>query len=537
MIKIFHRAFSLLQHRSSFSNVSKGMEMNSGQLINVNGWVKSVRPASTDCIFITLTDWSENLQLLVSKDHFQGNIADIQRISIESVISAKGVLKTRPASALRTTEVNGNVELEVVELELLNAADPLPLIFKDNILPEEEKRLEYRYLDLRRKEMQRNIRFRSAVVHEIRQKMQSLDFVDIETPLLFKSTPEGAAEFIVDAGNGFQYALPQSPQQFKQLLVIGGFEKYYQIAKCFRNESLRSDRQPEFTQFDIEMGFAGENDVKNVVEIVIREIWTKFLGIMPQFKKMTYDEALCLYGSDKPDLRTNLCLKFESIDGQNIQETLSIPKNLIDKQIIRQFSESDVEGTINRSFVEQGDIVIFRTSRTLKAHVGYTLLGRVRQSCIQKLNFEPDLNTFLWVNEFPLFYDSNGKLNSMHHPFTAPIANQRHLLESEPLSVRAHHYDLVLNGVEIGGGSARIHEASFQEEILGKYLQLPHDKIALFKHLLDALKYGAPPHAGFALGLDRLIAVMRGSKSIRDVIAFPKNSSGHDPLFRAPTKQ
>jgi aspartyl-tRNA synthetase len=537
MIKRVHRALSLLQDIPELPKTLRFLEKGTGERVKVNGWVKSIRSSSPTSIFITLSDCSETLQLLVCKENLNVDFGRIHSITNDTVISVEGRLKPRPAQAVRAHEINGDVELEVLELKILNKAHPLPLVFKEGLLPDEEKRLEYRYLDLRRKEMQRNIRFRSSLVHSIRQEMHSLGFIDIETPLLFKGTPEGAAEFIVEKGDGLYYALPQSPQQFKQLLVIGGFDKYYQIAKCFRNEDLRSDRQPEFTQIDIEMGFSGEEEVIGVIERVLRMVWSTFFGIEPRFEKISYDQALCIYGSDKPDLRGEFYIQQESRDADVAHEQLLIPTQLVDGKIIQQFSSLNIEGTASRTHISRDDLIIFKASRLLKAHVGSTLLGRVRQMCIQALNLEPKLDTFLWVNNFPLFCENGGQLNSMHHPFTAPRPEQKSLLLTDPLLVRAHHYDLVLNGVEIGGGSVRIHDAALQEEIFRKYLKLPDEKVALFQHLLDALKYGAPPHAGFAIGLDRLAALMCNAQSIRDVIAFPKNSSGHDLLFKTPIKK
>lgn len=507
-----------------------------GQSITLKGWIKSIRPASANCIFMTLSQAQETVQLVLSRDKDPEQFENIKNLLVESVVSVKGLVMERPPSSKRTDSVFGNIEVDVLKMDILNRAEKLPLIFKDNILPEEDKRLEYRYLDLRRKEMQSNLRLRSNVTYCIRKHLHELGFVDIETPLLFKSTPEGAKEFIVDRGDGTCYALPQSPQQFKQLLVIGGFEKYYQIAKCFRNEDLRSDRQPEFTQLDIEMGFADSKSVTSVIEGVVSRVFTEFLKITPHFKTITYDEALAMYGSDKPDLRGNWTIETMLKSNSNTVETLKLPKELVNTSLINEFESSNLEGTVKKWYSIENEVYIFTVERSVRAHVGITLLGKIRLSLLNSLKLTHDLSKLLWVKDFPLFYQSPlGHLESMHHPFTAPLQSHLDLMKTDALSARAHHYDLILNGVEIGGGSARIHDSALQETIMREYLRLSEEKIGLFKHLLDALKCGAPPHAGIALGLDRLLAIITGSSSIRDVIAFPKNSSGHDLLFKTPT--
>lgn len=528
--------------------------------VEVRGWIKSVRPASSSCLFMTLSDCIDQLQLVVTRDKCLHNFNQLALLTVESVVTASGLLTPRPEHSKRTHTRHGDVELQVAKMDIVSKAQqPLPIVFKDQLVPDEDKRLEFRYLDLRRPEMQRNIRFRSAVIHTMRQVLQALDFVDIETPLLFKSTPEGAKEFIVqtEGGKGC-YALPQSPQQFKQLLVISGFQRYYQVAKCFRNEDLRADRQPEFTQLDLEMGFAGQHDVIATIEALIQKVWKQHLNLTPNFHSITYDDALGKYGTDKPLFLHKWCIATECFDASTITEsfTVSMPSyphspshspscSFDHKQLCSLFHALQVDGTLSRDAIQTRDDedgkhhVKFVVTRSRFAHVGCTLLGRVRMAFLSSLNLPPNLVDFVWVKEFPLFrrqQSSNNQLESMHHPFTAPLATHIDLLKGDNvLLVRAQHYDLVLNGVEIGGGSVRIHDFALQQEIMQRHLGLTADKMALFKHLLDALKCGAPPHAGIALGLDRLVSLMLGTASIRDVIAFPKSSSGVDYLFKTPS--
>lgn len=528
MIKCLRRQFSQLLQLKEKQSI--------GQSVRLNGWIKSVRPASSNCLFMTLSDCQETVQLVVSRTKAEEQYDTLCHLPLESAVTVHGMLKERPAVSKRTDSKLGCFEVEVDRIDILNRAEPLPLIFKDNIMPDEDKRLEFRYLDLRRPKMQANIRLRSKVVHSIRNYLHEQGFIDIETPLLFKSTPEGAKEFIVDRGDGTCFALPQSPQQFKQLLVIGGFEKYYQVAKCFRNEDLRADRQPEFTQLDIEMGFAKSEDVMNVIEGIVNSVFTQHLNIIPKFRTISYDDALAIYGSDKPDLRGEWNIESVPKNGTIAEEVLSVPSALVTEGMIREFESTNLEGTLTKTIRVQDDIHLFTASRSLRAHVGLTQLGKIRLSLLNSLELPHDISQFLWVRDFPLLYQSpSGQIQSMHHPFTVPLDEHIDLLKIDPLAVRAHHYDLVLNGVEIGGGSARIHDPKLQESIMRDYLKLEAEKIQLFKHLLDALKCGAPPHAGIALGLDRLMTIITGSQSIRDVIAFPKNSSGHDLLFKTPT--
>lgn len=494
------------------------------------GWIKSIRPASKSWVFMTVSDCKQDVQLVIEKNTFNGDFTSIDSLSEESVVRVEGILKERPQK--HQTEKQAQ-EVHVRNLEILNRASKLPLVMNENLLPDEELRMKYRYLDLRRPTLNKNIRLRSKVIQDMRNHLHALEFVEIETPLLFKSTPEGAKEYMVDAGKeGKMYALPQSPQQFKQLLVIGGFEKYFQVAKCFRNEDLRADRQPEFTQLDIEMGFAGQDGVIKLIEGLLTDVWIRNGLSKPVFRTLTYKEAMRCCGSDKPAYLDRFLIK--SLPGTNhghVTEELYLPKELVDDSLIKLFKEDLQEGTLDRSLIEDTNNYSFKVTRDENCNVGKTLLGKARLAAISKLNLPVNLHEFLWVVDFPLFTGSIEQLVSMHHPFTAPNG----AITENPLHAKALHYDLVLNGTEIGGGSVRIHDAHLQEKIFRDYLRLPEEKIQLFDHLLQALRHGAPPHAGIALGLDRLLALMCGTSSIRDVIAFPKNGSGYDPLFKTPS--
>lgn len=424
--------------------------------------------------------------------------------------------------------------------------------------------------------------------------MLSLGFVEIETPILFKSSPEGAKEFLVPRSDGLKYALPQSPQQFKQLLMVAGFDKYYQIARCFRDEGMRADRQPEFTQLDMEMAFVGQEEVMETMEAAVKTLWKEAKGIQltDPFPRLTYDEAIKFYGSDKPDLRFPGKIAFSISSGSNhVIEGLLLKgrgrsslnrvssfefclpvEGIKTKEIIKTFesgkesvwkwhgnkifdcphlSEPEIACITNRLEHELGlnvgprDCLLIQ-KRDSTSNVGLTDLGRTRLTALEVLKDELDSEPkFLWVHSFPLLCPANPeskaenplrRFDSMHHPFTAPSEDSGDIFTcSEPLKLRAQHYDLVLNGQEIGGGSVRIHDSDIQERLMRDLLGLSSTQINHFSHLLRALKLGAPPHAGMALGLDRLVAILAGKSSIREVIAFPKNSSGHDLCFKAPS--
>ena len=453
----------------------------------------------------------------------------------------------------------------------------------------EELRLKYRYLDLRRPEMARNIRLRSKVATAIRVFMEEQGFLEVETPIMFKSTPEGAREFLVPNRRepGTFYALPQSPQQFKQMLMVGGIERYYQLARCFRDEDQRADRQLEFTQLDLEMSFIDREDIYNLIEGVLKRIWKVALGIdIPTpFKRISFGEALNRWGIDKPDTRFGMELvdfteefrasTFKVFSGAivnggvvkalnakglagatqgQIETMTEYAKSFGAKglayikveggewksPIVKFFNAAEKAALAQKLAIEEGDLMLFAADQWLNA---CEILGKIRLYCADvlkgqgKLTIPADRFEFLWVVDFPLlsFDKEQNRWYSSHHPFTAPVAEDIPLLKTDPKKVRGQHYDIVVNGVELGGGSIRIHRPDVQKTVFEDVLQIPPDLVrARFGYMLEAFKYGAPPHGGIALGFDRLMAILCGTPSIRDVIAFPKTAKGTDLMTDSP---
>ena len=445
----------------------------------------------------------------------------------------------------------------------------------------EELRLQYRYLDLRRPEMIRNLRLRSKVAMATRAFMDEEGFLEVETPTLFKSTPEGAREFIVPCRNnpGLFYALPQSPQQFKQILMVAGVEKYFQLARCYRDEDLRADRQPEFTQVDVEMSFITREDIYRLIEGLLKRVWKTALGqdIPTPFKRLTFREALDRYGIDKPDTRFGMELQdfteefrgspFKVFSGtvanggvvkainakglacatqgqiEAMTETarsfgakglafIKVENGEWKSPIVKFFGPAEKAALSAKLGVEEGDLVLFAADQWLNA---CEILGKIRLYCAEvlktqgKLVIPSDRFDFLWVVDFPLlsFDKEQNRWYSSHHPFTAPVSEDIPLLKQDPKKVRGQHYDVVVNGVELGGGSIRIHQPAVQKTIFEEVLQIPPELVtARFGYMLEAFRYGAPPHGGIALGFDRLVAILCGTSSIRDVIAFPKTAKG-----------
>ncbi|KAF7729113.1 hypothetical protein EC973_004881 [Apophysomyces ossiformis] len=527
-----------------------------------------------DLVFLPIRDVSGTTQL-VCQGKNSALRPQVLGLSPESVICAEGIVRKRPEGTVNKKQSTGEIEVDLDKLYCLNPSGQLPFWPTQVELPNEEVRLRYRYLDLRRQQLQDNIRLRSLTANTVRQYLIAHGFTEIETPTLFKSTPEGAREFIVPTRKrGAFYALPQSPQQHKQMLMAAGFDRYFQIARCFRDEDLRADRQPEFTQIDLEMSFVQPIDVQNIIEGMITAIWDKALGVKldkSMFPHMTYHEAMSKYGSDKPDLRFDMPIKAIELEedmldllivkqgtGLTVSELKNMQKLLdCDKDFAYvKVNENNVStwttkcGPVGRSIsldktpeVQIGDLVcIHKRSRYL--YGGNTLMGRVRLHLAELLHkkglltYDNDYK-FLWVESFPLFTpDEQGirTWQSTHHPFTAPFDDDIHLLATKPAMVRGQHYDLVLNGMEIGGGSIRIHSPVMQTFILEKVLQLEKHEYSRFDHLIDALGGGCPPHGGIALGFDRLMAILCDSSSIRDVIAFPKAAGGKDFVVNSPSE-
>ncbi|CAG8559312.1 502_t:CDS:10, partial [Ambispora gerdemannii] len=571
-------------------------------------FLKINRKFSTELIFLPIRDSYGTTQLVykASKNKNSVNNVDddgflekLTGLSIESVICVEGIVVERSKETCNERMSTGEIEVQIDKLYCLNPAKSLPFYPTDKKSLNEEIRLRNRCIDLRRDIMQKNLRTRSRVSSIIRNFLDSEGFVEVETPLLFKSTPEGAREFIVPTRTiGSFYALPQSPQQYKQLLIAGGIDKYYQIAKCFRDEDSRADRQPEFTQIDLEMSFVNTADVTLLTERLMARIW-KDVGIEltpnESFPRISYQDAMRRFGSDKPDTRYELeisdisnylsdildqskskveCLvikkggaltgaeiksieqlanqsfKQEKKPDSSISNFVKINENNIGtwinkSNIIRQsinatFMQEKITEELN---IEIGDLVVVSKSDARLSGTSWTTMGRIRANAAtlllskSLLQFKPNLSNFLWVERFPLFTrdQDTGLLTPTHHPFTSPEPDDINLLFENPEQARGQHYDLVLDGVEIGGGSIRVHSSELQKYILEHVLKIKDIKQAGFQHLIDALASGCPPHGGIALGFDRLMSVILRTDSIRDVIAFPKNGTGNDLCVGSPS--
>ena len=563
-----------------------------GQTVTLTGWVHSRRDLG-GLIFIDVRDREGRTQTVFDPSDLPKELFDrAAALRSECVVAITGKVRQRPAGTNNPKIPTGEVEVMAQTLEVLNVAEVLPFPVDD---PEaankvnEELRLKYRYLDLRRPEMARHLRLRSRVATATRVFMEEQGFLEVETPLLFKSTPEGAREFIVPNRRqpGTFYALPQSPQQFKQILMVAGVERYYQLARCFRDEDQRADRQLEFTQIDIEMSFIERAEIYRLVEAMLQRIWKVALNVdVPTpFPRLTFHEALDRYGIDKPDTRFGMELvdfteefrasTFKVFSGaianggvvkalnakgmagatqgqmERITETakdfgakglafIKIEGGEWKSPIVKFFSDAEKAALTRKLAVEESDLILFAADQWLTA---CEILGRIRLYCADvlkgqgKLVIPGDRFEFLWVVDFPLlsFDKENNRWYSSHHPFTAPVAEDIALLKTDPKKVRGQHYDIVVNGTELGGGSIRIHQPDVQKTVFEEVLQIPPEMVqARFGYLLEAFKYGAPPHGGIALGFDRLIAILCGTPSIRDVIAFPKTAKGACLMTESP---
>ena len=556
----------------------------SGQTVTITGWVHSKRDLG-GVIFLDVRDREGRTQVVFDPSLSAGGLCELaSSLHNESVIEVTGEVRLRPAGTTNSKIATGEIEVIASGLVVLNNADPLPFQVDD---PEaaakvsEETRLKYRYLDLRRPEMVRNLRVRSKVATATRVFMEEQGFLEIETPTLFKSTPEGAREFIVPSRlhAGQFYALPQSPQQFKQILMVGGLERYFQLARCYRDEDLRADRQPEFTQIDIEMSFIEREDIYALIEGLLARVWKAALGmdIATPFRRISFNEALNRYGIDKPDTRfgMELCDLTEEFRGSTfkvfsgaiqsggvvkalnakglasatqgqLEAMTEIAKGFGAKglafikiengewksPIVKFFGDAEKAALQQKLGLEEGDLVLFAAGEWLTS---CEILGKIRLYAADvlktqgRLTIEPNRFDFLWVVDFPLlsFDKENNRWYSSHHPFTAPVAEDVPHLKTDPKKVHGQHYDIVVNGVELGGGSIRIHRPDVQKTIFEEILAIPPEETQLrFGYMLEAFHYGAPPHGGIALGFDRLIAILCGTPSIRDVIAFPKTAKG-----------
>jgi aspartyl-tRNA synthetase len=562
-----------------------------GAAVSLSGWVDSVRDHG-GIIFIDLRDRKGITQVKFDPKGSPELSARAAHLKPESVVSIAGRVVPRPEGTINAALPTGAVEVDATELEVLNASEtpPFPLDDAGGDKVNEDLRLTYRYLDLRRPRMRRNLAVRHRATKSIRDYFDSQDFIEVETPALFKSTPEGAREYLVPSRihAGQFYALSQSPQQFKQILMVAGVERYFQIARCFRDEDLRADRQMEFTQVDVEASFVDREDIYALFEGMLKKVWKDVLGtdIPTPFPRMQYADAMNRYGVDKPDTRFGFELKdfsetFKASSFKVFQGTVAsggavkamnakgladltqgelkaleeVAKSLGAKglafikveggewksPIVKFLSEAEKATLAGTLEVADGDMIFFAAAPWEKA---CAILGRIRlevAALLQKrgkISLRPDDWKFLWVVDFPLMsYDEEKKSYvATHHPFTAPVPADAGLIDSDPKAVRGQHYDIVLNGMELGGGSIRIHQPSLQKKIFEDVLKIPADVVEnRFGYMLRAFTFGAPPHGGIAFGLDRIVALLCGTTSIRDVIAFPKTQKGQDLMAGSPT--
>ncbi len=542
-----------------------------GKRIAIAGWVRKIRNHG-GILFIDIRDRTGVVQVIVNPEDENLN-SMVKTLKKEFVIQVFGLVRKRPNDQINKSMKTGEVEVLAEKINVLNPSDETPIEVKDDVVITEKNRFKYRYLDLRRPKIQKNILFRHEVVKAVRDFLNSKNFVEIETPLLVKSTPEGARDFLVPSRmhKGKFYALPQSPQLYKQLLMIAGFDRYYQIVKCLRDEDLRADRQPEFTQIDLEMSFVDQEDVMNLTESLIKYVVEKTLGLElnEPFQRMTYDEAMDKYGSDKPDLRFGLELEdvkdavkilnlrifeAEAVKALRVDALFSRKKIKEFENIVKLYKARGLAWISLKDGSVSGSLSKFATDEFLKRinlkegetifivagdkSIVNTSLGQLRLALGKELNLiNEDEFKFLWVTDFPMFeYDDEEKrLVAQHHPFTKPEVVSEEL-EKHPLSVKALAYDIVLNGWELGGGSIRIENIDLQRRIF-KLIGLSDEEAEKkFGFLLEALRYGAPPHGGLAIGLDRLATLLSKQTDIREFIAFPKNKSAENPMDGSPSE-
>ena len=550
-----------------------------GKEVTLAGWVQKIRNKGF-MLWIDLRDRYGITQVIFDEERTPKAVFDAaQDLGREYVIQIRGKVIERESKNPQLS--TGEIEILATDLQLLNAAKVPPFTIEDQTDGGEELRMQYRYLDIRRAPVRENLVFRSKVTLAVRNYLSAHGFIDVETPYLIKSTPEGARDFVVPSrmNSGQFYALPQSPQTFKQLLMVGGLDKYFQIVKCFRDEDLRADRQPEFTQIDCEMTFVEQEDVLQQFEGLLRHLLLEIKGIETgPFPRITYAEAMEKYGNDKPDIRFGMTFAtlndlaqnkgFNVFDQQELVVGIAVPgasqytrkqiDGLIDwvkrpqiganglvwvkynddgsfkSSVDKFYSADDLSQWANATGAVPGDLLLVMAGET---HATRSQLSALRMEMAERLGLrQPNEFAPLWVVDFPLLEwdDESQRYHAMHHPFTAPKPEHLAMLEKAPESVNANAYDLVLNGNEIGGGSIRIHDAAVQQRMFDLLGFSPEEAQAQFGFLMEAFQYGAPPHGGIALGLDRLVALLGGQEIIRDFIAFPKNNSGRDVMIDAP---
>ena len=552
---------------------------NLGEKVCLNGWVNAVR-FHGQIVFVDLRDRYGKTQIVYNQDNFNGDFELVKKLSMEDVLSIKGIVQERDQKSQNSNISTGEIEVIISEHEILNEAHPLPFIITDRNSAEENLRLKFRFLELRTNELQENIKVRHNTYQAVRTFLSDNNFFEVETPVLMKSTPEGARDYLVPSRihNGKFYALPQSPQMYKQLLMISGFDRYFQIVKCFRDEDLRADRQPEFTQIDIEMSFVDENDIMKKCEELTRYIFNKVqnIDLIKPFPKMTYNDAMSKYGTDCPDLRYDLLLndfkpfseksEFKAFHSVESVMCIVVPggakysRKDIDhytEHVQRykakglawmKFSDGVLTGGISKFFsddlhskitkklnMDNGDIIfiIGDDIKTTQLSLGALRIAIAKKEEYVKSNdFKP-----VWITDFPMFeYSQEEKrYHSLQHPFTQPKSNDLEKLKSSPESIPSKQYDLIINGYEVAGGSVRIHNSDMQKvifDILGIDRKEANERFGFF---IDALKYGTPPHGGIAFGFDRLVMLLAGTNNIRDVIAFPKTTSAMSLMDGAPS--
>jgi aspartyl-tRNA synthetase len=548
------------------------------------GWVARRRDHG-GLIFVDLRDRSGLVQVVFSPDIDKDAFNKAESVRTEYVLAVRGKVRMRDAATVNTNMATGEIEIEGVELRILNAAKTPPFYIQDDVDVDETVRLKYRYLDLRRPVMQRNLILRHRVTKLMRDFFDSKGFIEVETPMLTKSTPEGARDYLVPSrvNPGRFYALPQSPQIFKQLLMVAGYERYFQIVRCFRDEDLRADRQPEFTQLDIEMSFIDREDVLTMMETMVAYLFKEAIGaeVATPFLRLSYADAMDKYGSDKPDLRFGMELidisdavrgsefkVFENVltaggmvKAINVTGYSHIARRELDdlvayvgnyggkglawmcytaegikSQVTKFFSQESIDKITAATGAQQGDLLLLMADAPAALNPA---LGQLRLEMARRQNMiDPEKLSFLWVIDFPMFeYDEEEKRNvAMHHMFTSPQDEDVDYLETDKSRIRAKAYDMVLNGTEIGGGSIRIYSRELQERVFKAIGMTQEEAQEKFGFLLEAFEYGTPPHGGIAFGLDRLIMLMAGRSSIRDVIAFPKTQSASDLMSQAPSQ-
>ena len=557
-------------------------ELNSNDVeksVVLNGWVNTVR-LHGQVVFIDIRDRYGKTQIVFNSEDYSGDFEEVKKISMEDVLSISGNVQNRQKDAINADMKTGEIEVSVKEMVILNAAEPLPFVISDRSSAEEDLRLKYRYLELRTDELQNNLMIRHQAYQSVRNHLANNDFIEVETPVLMKSTPEGARDYLVPSRihHGKFYALPQSPQIYKQILMISGYDRYFQIVKCFRDEDLRADRQPEFTQIDIEMSFINEDFIYKKAENLTRSVFKSVRNIdLPNlFPKLTWIEAMNKYGSDKPDTRFELFLRdiksitdqsdfntFKSVESVNaiiVSNGGSYSRKIIDSYTdfvkkydakglawmkmvdgkldggISKFFSDDLQNELIMSEKVKDDDIIFIIGD--KKNIVLNALGSLRVEIAKNMKLI-DENVYhpVWVTDFPMFeFDNNSnRYAARHHPFTAPTISSIDELSSDPLSIKSRGYDLTINGYEVAGGSIRNHDPEIQAKIF-ELLGMDEDEINnRFGFFIEALKYGTPPHGGIAFGFDRLVMLLAKTNNIRDVIAFPKTTSAASLMDQAPS--